>query len=535
MNILRIGTLSLLACLLLTSCGRRAERVIRQAQQLMLELPDSALHLLQTLNRRSLSGERLARYALVYTIAQDKSGIDVGSDSLIRIAFNYYIHHPEDSLYTRSMYHMGLFYMAADSTKRAEECFRIASQSAEERGEHYTQYLALNRLNNVVRYAAPASAVTYSKQALQVYTEHCPPNITNKILLLLEIGETYLLCHEEDSALHIMTSALAEARQAGDSSITSFVLQDLSLVYREKKDCQKALSLAKEAWEMSPAKSLNLVSCLANSYADADSIRQAKELYATITAVGSHGQKYMAYQDLAKFAMQSRNLTSAQTYTDSAYHYLEAIYKQSLEEKGAYYRDVVRLEGDNLRQEKEILHKRFLLLCCLLLLATTVIAGAYIYLSARNRARRKLEIERERHELQKEFERKQHESELAHKNAQLSMMRNLIMEKYNFRKKIEQEANAKHISITQEDWAEISSFLEATGDNFPSRFKKAYPHLRDKDYQFCMLVRLGFTGKYLANIYSIAEVSIKQKMVDYKKKLDIPDKGISFKQFITDF
>jgi hypothetical protein len=50
-----------------------------------------------------------------------------------------------------------------------------------------------------------------------------------------------------------------------------------------------------------------------------------------------------------------------------------------------------------------------------------------------------------------------------------------------------------------------------------------------------MLVRLGFPNKDLANIYGIAETSIKQKMVDYKERLNVPSEGLSFKQFIAIF
>ena len=126
--------------------------------------------------------------------------------------------------------------------------------------------------------------------------------------------------------------------------------------------------------------------------------------------------------------------------------------------------------------------------------------------------------------------------ELAHKNDQLAMMRRLVMEKYDFHKRIEErEQSGRHITLAPEDWREISAFLDATGDGFLQRLKKAYPKLRDKDYQFCMLVRLGFSNKSLANIYGIAEVSLKQKLVTYKQRLDIPDKSISFKQFLAEF
>ena len=171
-----------------------------------------------------------------------------------------------------------------------------------------------------------------------------------------------------------------------------------------------------------------------------------------------------------------------------------------------------------------------------MLLFFVVMIGVYTYINIRNKTKRRLEIERERHLLQEQFAREQHDRELAHKNAQLAMMRKMVMEKYNFHKRIEeQNKSGRHITLAPKDWKEISAFLDVTSDGFPKRLKETYPKLQEKDYQFCMLVRLDFSIKNLANIYGIAEVSMKQKLVTYKERLDIPDKSISFKQFIANF
>ena len=78
----------LLFVIVLSSCNdSRKLETIRQAEMLMQEQPDSALRVLQTINRHSLRGKTLARYALIYSIAQDKSGLDVTNDSLLRIAY----------------------------------------------------------------------------------------------------------------------------------------------------------------------------------------------------------------------------------------------------------------------------------------------------------------------------------------------------------------------------------------------------------------------------------------------------------------
>ncbi len=85
----------LLLVIVLSACtDSRKLETIRQAEMLMQEQPDSALRVLQTIDRHSLRGETLARYGLIYSMAQDKSGLDVANDSLLRIAHEYYSQHP---------------------------------------------------------------------------------------------------------------------------------------------------------------------------------------------------------------------------------------------------------------------------------------------------------------------------------------------------------------------------------------------------------------------------------------------------------
>lgn len=68
-------------------------------EQIMAEQPDSALYILEHLpNPTKLTGEAQALYALLLTQARYKNYIPVTNDSLIRIAENYYLQHP-DSLH----------------------------------------------------------------------------------------------------------------------------------------------------------------------------------------------------------------------------------------------------------------------------------------------------------------------------------------------------------------------------------------------------------------------------------------------------
>ena len=535
-NTVRIS-LFLLVVIVLGACNDSSKlATIRQAEMLMQEHPDSALHLLQGIDRHTLRGKTLACYALIYSIAQDKSGLDVTSDSLLRIAYEYYCRHPEDSLYARSQYYMGLYYSLVDSSKQAEDCLRLSIRYAEERKEYYTQYLALDRLSREIRYSDAPLGLKYSKQALDVYMRNCPTNTNNQILLLQDIGTVCLLCNMEDSALYYMDIALQKAEMQKDSGILAGIIQNKSLIYTKQKDYQQALSYAKEAWRMSPSKSINIASCVAGCYADVDSVAKSKELYAAIINVGNYEQKYFAYKHLSILVAKEHNDSLSRLFSDSAYECMEAIYKQQQKTKAAYYNDVIQLEEDKLQKEKEKANIKLINWCVIMLIIIVLVIAFATYNNIRYRAKRRLEAERERHQLQEEFAREQHKRELAYKESQISLMRSMVMERCLFRRRIdEQKKSGKHITLTSGDWKEISDFLNATSDNFLTRLTEAYPNLREKDYQFCMLVRLGFPNKDLANIYGIAEVSVKQKMVDFKERLNVPAKSQSFKQFISKF
>ncbi len=90
MNQKTIILLFVFVTILITGCKERYNQDIDVAYQLSSTAPDSALSLLNGINQTKLDKAERARYALVYTIAQDKSGLDVDNDSLLRTAYTYY-------------------------------------------------------------------------------------------------------------------------------------------------------------------------------------------------------------------------------------------------------------------------------------------------------------------------------------------------------------------------------------------------------------------------------------------------------------
>ena len=94
MNRLQNILFGLIMSFCLASCAYTsdADRILDEVQERLETSPDSAFVALDSLDRRQLhTREQRARHALLYSIALDKVGIEMTSDSIISIAVDYYI------------------------------------------------------------------------------------------------------------------------------------------------------------------------------------------------------------------------------------------------------------------------------------------------------------------------------------------------------------------------------------------------------------------------------------------------------------
>lgn len=94
------------------SCGRSfslAERFLDEAEAKLETQPDSAFVELDSLDRSLLSTRELrARHALLYTIALEKVGMEITSDSIINIAVEYYTLSGNEAMARKALYYKNL-------------------------------------------------------------------------------------------------------------------------------------------------------------------------------------------------------------------------------------------------------------------------------------------------------------------------------------------------------------------------------------------------------------------------------------------
>lgn len=90
----------------------------------MSEYPDSALHLIRTIDKGKIRREKTrARYALRYSQALDKNVIDVADDSLMRVAVDYYLANGPVIEKGLALYYLGRVYENAHNEDQAIDMF----------------------------------------------------------------------------------------------------------------------------------------------------------------------------------------------------------------------------------------------------------------------------------------------------------------------------------------------------------------------------------------------------------------------------
>ena len=119
-------TAAVLTCCAVLSCADDSAVMeeLDWAEAVMEEHPDSALALLDTLDRgRLTSREARARHALLYSQALDKNYIDLSTDSIINPAVKYYSRHGSHDYRLMTQYYLGRIYQNAGDNESAMRCF----------------------------------------------------------------------------------------------------------------------------------------------------------------------------------------------------------------------------------------------------------------------------------------------------------------------------------------------------------------------------------------------------------------------------
>lgn len=540
-------------CLLLvisfvfSSCHSDRSRILVSAYSMVDSLPDSTLALLRKVDCDNLSAKDMAEYSLLFTMAQDKSGLDVDNDSLIRIAYDWYQQHQDDSLYAKCLYYMGKYYMLNDSTEQAISLLTESSEKSSKIGDLKTESMALEKLSKVYQVVEPKKSLLFSKKALETYARYQYATLKNRIYLNLNYSEALLACEITRKSVDVALSILPKALVLKDSVVLADVYQDLanSYLYLGYKD--SCLFYAKKTYDLQPIKNMSCRLMLADAYREVDSVRQCLALLESLKPTLST-EKYVCFQICSQASIKMQDYEKSNMYMDSAYSCIENMYAEAVKGKADYYSSVLKKEKQKSELKGRAEMQSYLLLLVIILALLVIVFLLYVYKNSRSKAQKEIIFEkrqaemkvRHEHELamiEKNLSEQYHQKELSRKEVQLSIMRSYLMKLVTAVEKLNsiKAGTGKHVVLTEKDWKEIAAFLDSTENMFVTRLKTRFPNLSEGDLHLMMLLRLKMPQKVLASLYCITEKAVKQKLFLYKEKVGINGQNISLREYMETF
>ena len=520
----------------LVSCYQSHKKELDLAYTLAESKPDSALAFLNRINQAKLSDEDMAKYALIYYMAQDKSGLDVDNDSLIRIAYDWYGEHQDDSLYASSLYYMGKYFLLNDSMEQAKACLDKSYSISDSLHNMNLKCLALDKLIEVEEQLAPYKALNYAKALVKMYESMPNVSIYNKVAAHLRLGENFFFVDSLKQALNEEKKAYSLAMSVDDNNLLSYVRQNLASTFEKMGEKDSCLLYARQAYDLNGNDRFSCQLMLASVYISVDSINQAFRLLKQAMPKTAE-DRYSVFYFQSQAAMKAQDFKSAKSFSDSAYHYLEDMYRTASKAKISYYTSFLKKESERARIQGKAEMQRWVFGLTVLLCLIIILFVLYAYWSYRKLSLARIAHEQEIFSQKQQMMEKLHQEELSHRDVQLSVMRNYLQKKIEVVEKLNSiiPNESKHIVLSDNDWTELEVFLDSVEDLFVSRLKKEHPNLSNADVRLMMLLRLKLSQKTLASIYCVSEKAIKQKLFLYKDKVGIKNEHFSLRNYIENF
>lgn len=521
-----ISLISLLIIHLMFSCNSRHDHQIATALSLTdSDKADSALSLLQKIDRDQLSEADEARYCLAYTIAQDKAGITIDNDSLIRTAYDWYNKRPNDELFGKCMYYMGEYYALNDSSEKALNCLHKSVEASKKTHDNNTQCLSLEQQSKLLREYHPEKAISKAMAAVSLYNNMRNAKPNNKAYYLLNLAECISGNGDINNCILLTNKAIKYATISKDTTAISDSYQDLSTFYRLNNDLTLALKASKVSNRFNARRDFSKEFSLCQLYILTDSLKQAEQELSKSMPSNLDDSCSIFYLK-RDIAIRKHNWGEVETFSDSADFYLDKKNNENLKAKNRYYSMMLQKEIAITKLSYE--NRWNTILICLISFVTLLIISfsSYIFYL---RKKRMLEIDAEKE--------KAHQMEINDKIKQLTTMKSYLLNKIDIVQRLQSIDPSSHkpVVLHKEDWKELEVFLNNTNDNFVTRLKKEFSKLTQKDIQFLMLVRLNIPYKSIAIIYNIEEKSVKQRLFLFKNKLGLNKGEKSTREFIRGF
>lgn len=350
------------------------------AESVMFDHPDSALHILEDMPMPSARSdkENHALWCLLLTQAQVKLIMKISSDSLVRIAYDYY--KPTDNARRKAMaaLYMGDINYDLGNIEEAMQYYLEGKTEMEKTDDYKTGYLIMSSLGklylyrNFERYAFEACSKAYDYAVED-------SNKRYQMVSLQYLARCYCLLDKLPAAIKTYQKCMEIALELGLENDKYYygVQQETALVYTNSCEYEKSLSILRPF----PVKyrSNSLIGKNLFSLGKLDSA-----FYYLNKALNTDNvyTKESVYRYLYRLCDNSKYRQYLKTYCDSLLYYNDSIIaldkgKEIIAYKEKYDHQKLITEQQRLKLEKADAQRMMFIITICLIVAIAVVAYLY--------------------------------------------------------------------------------------------------------------------------------------------------------------
>ncbi len=233
---------TIIIALIVCSCRESQNyQILRQADSVMEEYPDSALSIINTVNPEFLESSRdKAFYSLLKTQALVKNDYNVDSDSIINNAVSYYEKEGESKELMRTMFYQSWIKYYKNDYKSAMDYAMRAHDLANKYNDNYWIAKTAEFISSIFSSTYnPMEGIKYSQEAIKHYMKS--NKIRNLRFVCCDLAVNYNMLHEPKKGIAILDSIISIAKtDPVDSMLLSYCYSYLPQMYVKCKEYKKA-------------------------------------------------------------------------------------------------------------------------------------------------------------------------------------------------------------------------------------------------------------------------------------------------------
>lgn len=539
--------LTLLLCFLtfsIAGCreGKDTAATLTEAEALMYTSPDSALQMLEAIpHPERLTGREQADYALLLTQARSRCRITATSDSLIRIATDYYLHTDDNNRKATAFLYLGDVYMDMKKYTEAIVPLKQAEEALEDT-EFRIQSLVYSNLGYLNRKSGNYRlAWTYYRKALNINKSIGNADwVVTSLINILNLP----LSEIKDSTIHYV-NLLEETLLSVNTDLQAKAYNNIGVYYYKQNLQEQAAYYFRKAIQTSENVPYRAFLNLARIYDSEGQTARADSLYqlalqspAWATQARIYEALYNRFLHAERYQEAAAYMKRYQTAADSFYTHRQAQEIQELQAKYDY--EVLA----RTKSETENLFYRILLGVIGVFFAV-LIGGYWLYIQRKKNLKRIQECIAEIELLANE--RNQAEDEIQELNQILSQggaLRDEMMQaKGEWTSLDDIRALGLYTRLCENlqyynpssDYESLLHWVNITSNHFARRVTDKYPHLSSSEITLCCLARMGYSVSQIAEILHIKPTSVSRYIYRVCESLGLPNSKESFLKFVLSF